>query len=306
MAYDKDWTTHDIPDLSGKVIIVTGANTGLGYAAARAFARKGAVTILACRNLAKGSTALEQVKKEVPDAQAEVRHLDLSSLTAISAFSEQFKSDYSRLDVLLNNAGIMFTPYQRTEDGFESHVGVNHLGHFALTNQLFELIAQTAGARIVNVSSSGHRMGAMDFENFLYEDGGYSRRSAYGRSKLAKLLFTYELDRRLKSAKIDAIAVAAHPGASKSELGRAIPGYGVLMVLFGWMIQSADQGALPLLRAAVDPHVRGGEYYGPDGWRGQRGYPVRVQSSDASYSQKDAAQLWELSEKLTGAKFSIG
>jgi NAD(P)-dependent dehydrogenase (short-subunit alcohol dehydrogenase family) len=305
MVNGNKWTANDIPDLSGKVIIVTGANTGLGYEATKEFARKDAETILACRNLEKGTKALEKIKKKIPDAKAEVRDLDLGSLNSIREFSEKFKSEYSRLDVLLNNAGIMFTPYRQTENGFESQVGVNHLGHFALTNQLFELISSTAGARIVNVSSSGHRMGEMDFDNFMFEDGNYSRRRAYGRSKLANLLFTYELDRRLKKANIDVIAAAAHPGSSKTDLGRAIPGYRVLTVLLGWMIPSAAQGALPEIRAAVDPNVQGGEYYGPDGWREQRGHPVLVKSSEASYNKKDAEKLWKISEKLTGTKFSI-
>ena len=193
------WTAENIPDLSGKVIIVTGANSGIGFEAAKEFARNGAETILACRSIEKATKALDRLKSEIPDAKAEIIQLDLASLKSIHKFAEKFKKDYSRLDVLVNNAGIMAVPYRKTEDGFESQVGINHLGHFALTSLLYDLLASTADARVVNVSSTGHTMGKMDFDNFMYEDGeGYSRFEAYGRSKLANLLFTYELDRRFK------------------------------------------------------------------------------------------------------------
>lgn len=302
------WTAENIPDLSGKVFIVTGANTGLGFESAKEFARKGAETILACRNKEKAAKAIERIKEEIPEGIVKFMQLDLGSLKSIHQFTESFKQQYSRLDVLLNNAGIMMDPYRTTEDGFESQVGINHLGHFALTGLLYDLIAKTAGARVVNVSSTGHRMGEMDFDNFLYEDGkGYSRTGAYGRSKLANLLFTYELERRFKKANINAIAVAAHPGMSRTDLGRS----GLLrMVRFflyplsTLMVQSAAMGALPEIRASVDPEVKGGDYYGPG--RGERGgYPVRVESNEASHNKEDAKKLWEVSEKLTGVKFSI-
>jgi NAD(P)-dependent dehydrogenase (short-subunit alcohol dehydrogenase family) len=215
------WTTDDIPDLTGKVIIVTEANSGVGFEAAKEFARKGAETILACRNMEKANKAANKIKKEIPKANTVVMHLDLSSLKSVHQFAEEFKAHYSQLNILLNNAGIMFVPYSTTEDGFETQVGINHFGHFALTGLLFDLLKNTPGARVANVSSNGHTMGRINFENFNYKAGkNYSRLGAYGRSKLANLLFTYELDRRFKKANINAIAVATHPGLSNTNLVR--------------------------------------------------------------------------------------
>ncbi|NHI91647.1 MAG: SDR family NAD(P)-dependent oxidoreductase [Candidatus Lokiarchaeota archaeon] len=305
----KKWTTEDIPDLTEKVIIVTGANSGIGFEATKEFVRKGAETILACRNEEKASKAFDRIKKEIPDAKIKVMQLDLASLKSIHQFTEEFKKQYSRLDVLLNNAGIMMDPYGTTEDGFERQVGINHLGHFALTGLLFDLIANTSGARVVNVSSNGHRVGNMDFTNFLYKDGkGYTRTGAYGRSKLANLLFTYELDRRFRKANINAIAVAAHPGASRTELGRSELlriGKIILYPMTLIMSQNAANGALPSIRAAVDPEVQGSDYYGPSGIGEMKGYPIKVESSKASHNEEDAKKLWEISEELTGVKYSI-
>jgi NAD(P)-dependent dehydrogenase (short-subunit alcohol dehydrogenase family) len=300
---NNEWTAEDIPDLTGKVIIVTGANSGIGFEAIKEFARNGAKTILACRNMEEATKALDRLRREIPDAKAEVIQLDLASLNSIHKFVENFKNDYSRLDILVNNAGIMAVPYRITKDGFESQVGVNHLGHFALTGLLLDYIVKTEGARVVNVSSNGHKMGEMDFNNFLYENGGgYSRFGAYGRSKLANLLFAYELDRRFKRENIDAIAVAAHPGASNTNLMREWY-FQILKVLAYFFTQSATMGALTTIRAAVDPNVKGSDYYGPGG-RGERsGYPVRVESSEASHNEEDAEKLWEVSEKLTGVKY---
>lgn len=299
------WTAENIPDLTGKVIIVTGANSGIGWEAAREFAKNGAETILACRNMEKATRARNRIKSAIPDARAEIIHLDLAVLKSIHRFAEKFKKEFSRLDVLVNNAGIMAVPYRKTVDGFESQIGTNHLGHFALTALLSDLCATAAGARVVTVSSHGHSMGTMDFDNFLYENGkGYSRIGAYARSKLANLLFTYELDRRFKKAHIDADAVAAHPGTSNTKLGRAWY-FTVLRIVVFFFAQSAAMGALPIIRAAVDPDVKGAEYYGPGGRAEMRGYPVRVESSEASHNEEDAKKLWELSEKLTGLKFSF-
>ena len=191
------WTTEDMPDLTGKVIIVTGANSGIGFEAAKAFARKGAQTILACRSMDKAEAALAEIQAEIPNAPAEIMHLDLANQASIHKFAEAFKAKFNRLDVLVNNAGIMMVPYGTTEDGFEKQFGTNHLGHFALTGLLIDLLLNTKGSRVVNISSGGHRMGQMDFDNLMYADGeGYSGARAYGRSKLANLLFTYELQRR--------------------------------------------------------------------------------------------------------------
>ena len=260
-AVQDHWTTANMPDLTGKVIIVTGANSGIGYEAAKEFARKGAQTILACRSMDKAQAALAELQAEVPQAKAEIMELDLASLASVRQFAEAFKAKYDQLDVLVNNAGIMMVPYGRTEDGFERQLGTNHLGHFALTGLLFDLLASTPGARVVNVSSGGHRFGEMDFDNLMFEEGeGYSPMGAYGRSKLANLLFTYELQRRFEALGVQAEALAAHPGVSETNLANhMIPDWAMPLArpLFSLMMQSAAMGALPTIRAAVDPQAAG-------------------------------------------------
>ena len=301
------WTQDHIPELNGKVIIVTGANTGIGFQAARLFARKGAETILACRNEKKAIRAIEKIKKEIPGADARYIHLDLGNLGSVRQFAGNIRANYSRLDVLLNNAGIILYPYRTTDDGFESQMGINHLGHFALTGHLSGLIAKSEGARVVNVSSLGYRMGRMDFPNLLYDGGrGFSRTGAYGRSKLANLLFTYELDRKFKRSNLDARAVAAHPGYSYTDFGRR-SFFRVLKYIFYPVVklvtQSPEKGALPLVRAAVDPEVRGGDFFGPGGRGERKGFPVRVHSNGASHDEAAAKKLWAVSEELTGIKY---
>jgi NAD(P)-dependent dehydrogenase (short-subunit alcohol dehydrogenase family) len=301
------WKADQIPELSGKVIIVTGANTGIGFQSALEFARKGAETILACRNEKKGLRAVSNIKKRLPGARVRFLQLDLSSLRSIHLFAEIFKKEYSRLDVLLNNAGIIWFPYRTTEDGFESQMGVNHLGHFALTGLLLGLIKKTDGARVVLVSSIGHRMGRMDFDNFLYQGGkGYSRSGAYGRSKLANLLYTHELNRRFRKANMHAMAVAAHPGFSYTDFGRRSLLKSLKFIFYPIILlvtQSSSMGALPSLRAAVDPEVNGTDYFGPAGIGERKGYPVKVESNEASHNEEDARKLWEISEELTGVRY---
>ena len=304
----EQWTTANMPDLTGKVIIVTGANSGIGFEAAKAFARKGANTILACRSMDKAQAALAEIQAEIPDAQAEIMRLDLASQASIHQFAEAFKTKYDRLDILVNNAGIMMVPYGTTEDGFERQFGTNHLGHFALTGLLFDLLLNTPGSRVVNVSSNGHRMGKMDFDNLNYAGGnGYSPTRAYGRSKLANLLFTYELQRRFDALGVNSLALAAHPGGSNTNLGNHLQDrwvFKLLAPLLEQMIQSAAMGALPTLRAAVDPAATGGQYYGPDGFLEQGGYPVKVQSNAASHDAASAHRLWEVSGELTGIHYA--
>ena len=303
----ENWTTTRIPDLAGKVIIVTGANSGIGLESVREFARKGAEVILACRSLDKAEVALADIKNEIPSAKAEIMRLDLASLESVQQFAEAFKARHQRLDVLLNNAGIMAVPYGKTTDGFERQFGTNHLGHFALTGLLLDVIMATPRARVVNVSSNGHRFGQMDFDNLMYENGqGYSSMRAYGRTKLSNLLFTYELQRRFESIDADAIAVAAHPGGSNTNLATHMEDrwyFRPIVPLLERMMQSAAMGALPSIRAAVDPFAKGGDYYGPDGFMEQRGYPVLVQSNSASHDLADAQRLWEVSEQLTNIHF---
>jgi NAD(P)-dependent dehydrogenase (short-subunit alcohol dehydrogenase family) len=303
-----NWTAESIPDLTGKVIIVTGANSGIGFEAAKEFARKGAHTILACRNMDKAQAALDGIQAEIPDAQAEIIQLDLASLESVHQFAQAFKLKYDQLDVLVNNAGIMMVPYGTTEDGFERHFGTNHLGHFALTGLLIDRLLKTPRSRVVNVSSTGHRFGSMDFEDLMYRSGhGYSPARAYGRSKLANLLFTYELQRRYEALGADAIAVAAHPGGANTNLGRYLDGrwfFRLLRLLEPLVTQSAAMGAQPTMRAATDRHVVGGQYFGPSGFAEQKGSPVVVQSNGASHDEAAARQLWQVSEQLTGVQYT--
>jgi len=256
----------------------------------------------------KAKKALQKIQKSIPKAPAEIIHLDLASLVSIRKFANEFKDKFNRLDILINNAGIMAVPYKLTKDGFESQIGTNHLGHFALTALLKDLLISTKGSRVINVSSVGHKMGEMDFENFLFEKGNYSRFTAYGRSKLANILFAYELDRRFKAANIDASALASHPGMSNTNLANHMYGFlaPVMKPLMSLAVQSAFKGALPTIRAAVDSKAKGGEYYGPKGIFGEsRGKPSLVESSKRSHDVEDAKKLWELSENLTGIKFEI-
>ncbi len=303
------WTTQDIPNLSGKTIIVTGGNSGIGYEAVKAFSEKGAVVISACRDTIKGEKAKNDILVEFPQAKIEVIALDLMDLESVRKFSEIYKSKYKKLDVLLNNAGIMMSPYGLTKDGFESQLGTNHLGHFALTGLLLKLILNTPDSRIVNISSMAHKMGKMDFNNLLFEKGkDYTPIKAYGRSKIANLLFTSELQRKLEATGSKSIVVSAHPGIAFTNLGRHFDKkwyVKIMLPLYRKMEQSAAMGALPGIRAAIDPEVKGGEYYGPGG-RGERtGHPVLVKSNAASHNKEDAKRLWVVSEDLTGVKYNV-
>ena len=306
---DQRWTISNVPDLTGKTTIITGANAGIGFETAKEFARQGAITILACRSMGKAEAALADLKREMPNAQAEIMQLDLASLASISQFADAFKANHERLDILVNNAGIMMVPYGTTEDKFERQLGTNHLGHFALTGLLLDKLKKGEHSRIVNVSSLAHDGGEMDFDNLMYEEGeGYTLMGAYGRSKLANLLFTYELQRRLDASGIKMLSIAAHPGLSQTNLADHLLSRWYLRLLrplFVLMSQNADMGALPSIRAAVDPDVKGGTYYGPDG-RGQRsGYPVVVGSNRASRNEEDAQKLWQVSEELTSVSYNF-
>ncbi len=296
------WTTNNIPDLTGKTAIVTGANSGIGYEAALALAAKGARVIMACRNIEKGEAAAQQIHSKYPEAALEVMALDLSDLASVRAFVADFTGRYSSLDILCNNAGVMALPERyETVDGFEMQFGTNHLGHFALTGLLLDMLQSTPGARVVTVSSGGHRMGKVEFDN-LNAERVYKRWGAYGLSKLANLLFTYELQRRLESAGKDVTAVAAHPGYTATNLQAHS---GLFSFLNNFLAQNQDMGALPTLYAATASNVRGGDYIGPDGFLEQRGYPKKVNSSDASHDETVARQLWEVSEELTGVQYAL-
>ena len=257
-----NWTAENIPDLTGKIAIVTGANSGIGYEMARALARKNAIVVLACRNKDKGETAIRQICREYPESKTELMQLDLSDLASVRRFADQFISDYARLDILINNAGIMVPPFGKTADGFELQFGTNHLGHFALTGLLLGIMVDTSRARVVTVSSGGHRFGAIDFDN-LNAEKVYDQGKAYAQSKLANLLFMYELQRRFEAAGADTLAVAAHPGWTVTNLQVHWRMARMLNPIPG---QKPEMGALPTLYAATAPDVQGGDYYGPGGW----------------------------------------
>lgn len=297
----RDWNTAKLGDQTGRVAIVTGANSGIGFETARALANKGATVIMACRNLGKASPKADEIRAADPGADVEVMELDLSDLDSIRRFAEAFRARHSRLDLLINNAGIMVPPYGKTSQGFETQFGVNHLGHFALTGQLLELITSTPGARIVNVSSVAHYMGRIDFSDLHWEKG-YKPQAAYGQSKLANLLFTYELQRRLSAAGKDTLAVAAHPGWTETNLQVHARSVKFMNRFFA---QQPDMGALPTLYAATASDVNGAEYYGPSGFLEMNGPPKRVRSNRRSHDKNVAERLWNVSEDLTGVAYRL-
>ncbi|BBX75694.1 SDR family NAD(P)-dependent oxidoreductase [Mycobacterium shinjukuense] len=300
------WTAADIPDQTGRTAVITGANTGLGFETATALATHGARVVLAVRNLDKGKQAAARISEVAPGAGVELQELDLTSLASVRAAASQLRSAYERIDLLINNAGVMYTPKSTTADGFEMQFGTNHLGHFALTGLLLDRLLPVPGSRVVTVSSVGHRIrAAIHFDDLQWERR-YSRVAAYGQSKLANLLFTYELQRRLAPGGTT-IAVAAHPGVSNTELIRNMPRPLVAVsALLAPLMQDADLGALPILRAATDPAVTGGQYYGPDGFGELRGYPKVVASSAQSHDLDLQRRLWAVSEELTGVSYPVG
>jgi NAD(P)-dependent dehydrogenase (short-subunit alcohol dehydrogenase family) len=300
-----NWTTNDIPDQTARTAVITGANTGLGYETAAALAAKGAHVVLAVRNTDKGQAAADLISRRSPGASVAVQELDLTSLASIRAAAEQLRAAHDSIDLLINNAGVMFTPRSTTKDGFELQFGTNHLGHFAFTGLLLDHIVAAPGSRVVTVSSVGHRFArnGIRFDDLQWEKD-YSRVGAYGQAKLANLMFTYELQRRLRGT--DTIAAAAHPGGSRTELTRNLPPLlGAVTKLAEPLFQPAEMGALPQLRAATDPGVIGGQYFGPDGFGEQRGYPVVVASTRVSHDIAAQKRLWTVSEELTGVTFDV-
>ena len=301
------WTSARIPDQSGRTAVVTGANSGLGLETARRLAQAGAQVVLACRNVDKGAHALDDIRGAVPDAAVEVAALDLADLGSVRTFAEWFRTGHDGLDLLINNAGVMAPPRRETADGFELQFGTNHLGHFALTALLIGAMESRADARVVTVSSGAHRMGRINFDD-LEGKRRYFRWRAYGQSKLANLLFAFELDRRLRAAGSAIKSVAAHPGYAATNLQSAAPPMVdrlVMVVTNRLLAQSVEMGALPQLYAATQPGLTGGEYIGPDGIAEQRGHPQPVGSSSAATDKNVARRLWEVSEELTGIPFEL-
>ncbi len=293
--------SENVTDQNGKVVIITGANSGLGYENAKALAAKGAEIIMAVRDIEKGKNAVNEIYKTYNDANIQVMELDLSDLSSVTEFTENFKLKYNKINILINNAGVMIPPYSKTKDGFELQIGVNHLGHFALTSQLFDLIKTTDHSRIVNVSSIAHKQGVIDF-NDINSEKKYKKMKAYGQSKLANLLFTYELNRRIKKADYSVLSVAAHPGWTHTNLSRHIGFKDFISPIFA---QKQYMGALPALYAAVAADVKGGDYYGPGGWREIKGYPEKVESNELSHDLQTASELWDLSEEMIKMKFIV-
>jgi len=323
------WTAADVGDQTGRTAVITGANSGIGLEAARVLAGRGATVVLACRDEARAKAAAAGLAgapggpggpeapggrggpggPEAPGERVQTVRLDLASLASVRQAAAEISERFSRLDLLINNAGVMMPPYGLTQDGFELQFGTNHLGHFALTGLLLPSLLEVPGSRVVTVSSNAHRSGRIHFDDLEFEHG-YRKMTAYGQSKVANLMFTYELQRRLSAAAAQTIAVAAHPGTSRTELTRhnswMTAGLSPrLKVINSWLVQSPQMGALPTLRAATDPAASGGDYYGPGGALEFTGYPVKVKSSARSHDVGVQHRLWAESQKLTGVSYAL-
>jgi NAD(P)-dependent dehydrogenase (short-subunit alcohol dehydrogenase family) len=306
------WTADQIPDQAGRVAVVTGANSGLGFHTALELARKGARVVLGCRDEGRGNAAVARIHAEVPDAVLEVRSLDLSDLTSVQVFAEGVAADLPGIDVLVNNAGVMAIPERETTaQGFELQLGTNHLGHVALTARLAPVLRP--GARVVGVSSTAHQFGTIDFDD-LQKERSYGPWSAYGQSKLANLLFGWELDRRAKEAGWNLEGLTAHPGYSATNLQTSGPSHGgkgtlqtfAMKIANKVIAQSDAQGALPQLYAATSPDAEGGGFYAPDRFNEQRGHPTEAKPAKGAAANRTdgtAARLWDVSEQLVGVSF---
>ncbi len=299
---NEKWKAENIPNQKGKVVIVTGSSSGIGFEAAKILANKAASVIIAVRDLEKGNKAAEKIIAQNKNADVKVLELDLANLESVKNFAENFGKTYSHLDLLINNAGVMIPPYAITADGFELQFGTNHLGHFALTARLLEVLLKTDKARIVNVASSAHKVGNLNFDDLTWEKRSYSAWRAYGDSKISNLYFTYELNRKLKENNLDLLITAAHPGYTATELQRNMGMFEFFNNIFA---QDVSMGALPTLRAATEDGLKGAEYFGPSGFMEMRGFPEQVESNNLSKDEAIAKKLWEVSEALTGVKFEF-
>ncbi len=308
------WTAADVGDQSGRVAVITGATSGLGLETGRVLAQHGATVVLAGRDQARTSAAADRIRAAKAGSRqaglVETAELDLASLESVRKAAADLATRFPRLDLLINNAGVMMPPYSLTKDGFELQFGTNHLGHFALTGLLLGSLLAQPGSRVVTVSSNGHRAGRLNFDD-LQSARHYQKMAAYGRSKLANLMFTYELQRRLSAAGAHTIALAAHPGTARTDLTRHMSGLAQAAMssrfsaLNSRWVQDGSMGALPTLRAATDPAAIGGTYYGPDGPLQMTGYPVVVTSSTRSQNKEAQRRLWAESEKLTGITYPV-
>jgi NAD(P)-dependent dehydrogenase (short-subunit alcohol dehydrogenase family) len=291
------WTSEDIPSQKDRVIIITGATSGLGKEATKVLTSKGANVVMAVRNTAKAEKVVAELKEENPSAKIDIRLLDLGSLESIKSFANAFTKDYKQLDVLINNAGVMMCPYSKTQDGFEMQMGTNHFGPFALTGALMPMLKATKNSRIVSTSSIAHKQGDIDFTDINWENRDYKTGKAYGDSKIANLYFSYELARKLENVKDAPMVTAAHPGGTKTDLARHSGIFNFLMKAF---FLPVEKGTLSTLRAATDLKAKSGDYYGPAGFMEVRGFPELAKSSAMSHNLENAKKLWDLSEELTG------
>lgn len=299
MSKNKNWTAENIPDQKGKIVVVTGSSSGIGYEAARVLANKEAKVIIAVRNIEKGEKAKENILNQNENADVEVMIVDLSDLSSIKAFAEEYIKKYDKLDILINNAGVMIPPYSKTKDGFELQFGTNHLGHFALTLQLLDLIKKTPDSRIVNVSSGAHKFGNINFDDLNWESRKYKPMRSYGDSKIANLYFTSELAKRINGGENNVMVTSAHPGWTATDLQRHS---GLFEFLNPYFAMSIEQGSLPTLRAATDLNAQNGDYFGPNGIGEMRGFPIKVQPNKLAKNETIAKKLWDVSEELTNVK----
>ncbi|UCH49704.1 MAG: SDR family NAD(P)-dependent oxidoreductase [Betaproteobacteria bacterium] len=294
------WDTNDIPDQKGRVVIVTGSSSGIGKEAARVLAGKNASVVLAVRNVNKGQNVANEIRRESPDSHVSVRELDLADLKSVKAFADSFIRDYDRLDILINNAGVMMCPYAKTRDGFEMQFGTNHLGHFALVGQLLPLLKKTSRSRLVALSSLAHKGGKLDFTDLNWINRSYNTNQAYFDSKLANLYFAYLLAEKVGAEGSNPKVTIAHPGWTATELQRHSGMMGFLNKL---LAQGVDMGALPTLRAATDEGATPGMFYGPARFFEMHGHPVKVKSTARSHDMDTARELWKQSEEMTGVSY---
>ena len=299
MIKNNKWTAENIPDQKGQIAIVTGSSSGIGYEAAKVLANKNEKVVIAVRNLEKGEKAKTKIVNQNSNADVVVMKIDLSDLASIKSFVEEYRQKFDKLDLLINNAGVMIPPYSKTKDGFELQMGTNHFGHFALTLQLLSLIKSTPNSRIVNVASNAHKYGNINFDDLNWNKRKYNAIRAYGDSKIANLYFTQELAKRIVVSENNVLVTAAHPGWTATDLQRHS---NLLEFINKFFAMKQEQGALPTLRAAIDEDAKNGDYFGPDGWQERKGYPVKVEPNKLAKDETLAKKLWDVSEKLTGIK----
>ena len=294
------WSIENIPNQSNKVIVITGASSGLGKEATKVLSGKSAIVIMAVRNTKKAEIVATEIRNEYPNAKLEIRNLDLSSLDSIKSFAEEILTDHKKLDILINNAGVMMCPYSKTKDGFEIQMGTNHLGHFALVGLLMPLLKNTKGSRIVVTSSIAHKSGNINFEDLNWEKRKYKTTSAYGDSKIANLYFMHELAHRQMNDSGAPTITTAHPGYTSTDLQRHSLFWRIMNPILS---QKVSRGVLPTLRAAIDPEAKSGDFFGPSGFQELKGDPILVKSNELSHDSKKAEKLWDMSEELTGIHY---